>query len=115
MAKINRFIRLNMIKEMADRTETGSAENALALRNITKLDTGTIALHDVSLTVRKGEVHGLIGKNGAGKSTLVGIISGLVEPTGGEIEVNGETFRTLTPILARRRAFCRASSVMGQS
>ena len=88
---------------MADRTETGSAENALALRNITKLYTGTIALHDVSLTVRKGEVHGLIGKNGAGKSTLVGIISGLVEPTGGEIEVNGETFRTLTPILARRR------------
>ena len=75
----------------------------LALRNITKFYTGTVALRDVSLTVQRGEVHGLIGKNGAGKSTLVGIVSGLIEPSSGEIELEGETFRALTPHLARQR------------
>ena len=80
----------------------GAAAPALELKNITKLYSGTVALRDVSLTVKKGEVHGLIGKNGAGKSTLVGVMSGLVEPSSGEILLDGETFSALTPIMARR-------------
>ena len=79
----------------------GSSE-ALSLKNITKLYAGTVALRDVSLTVRKGEVHGLIGKNGAGKSTLVGVISGLVPPSSGEILLDGERFSALTPVIAKR-------------
>lgn len=75
---------------------------ALELRHITKLYSGTVALDDVSLTVHRGEVHGLIGKNGAGKSTLVGVISGIVTPSSGEIIVNGHTFSTLSPITAKR-------------
>lgn len=75
---------------------------ALSLRNITKLYAGTVALRDVSLTVRRGEVHGLIGKNGAGKSTLVGVMSGLVAPSSGEILLDGEKFHALTPIVAKR-------------
>ena len=47
-------------------TENSAAPAALSLKNITKLYAGTVALRDVSLTVRRGEVHGLIGKNGAG-------------------------------------------------
>ena len=80
----------------------GASAPALELKNITKLYSGTVALRDVSLTVKKGEVHGLIGKNGAGKSTLVGVMSGLVEPSSGEILLDGETFSALTPIMARR-------------
>ena len=80
----------------------GAAAPALELKNITKLYSGTVALRDVSLTVKKGEVHGLIGKNGAGKSTLVGVMSGLVEPSSGQILLDGETFSALTPIMARR-------------
>lgn len=77
-------------------------EAMLELRHITKLYTGTVALRDVSFTVRKGEVHGLIGKNGAGKSTLVGVISGLVEPSSGEILVDGKNYNSLSPILAKK-------------
>ena len=76
---------------------------ALELRHITKLYSGTVALDDVSLTVRRGEVHGLIGKNGAGKSTLVGVISGIVTPSSGEILVNGHTFSSLSPISAKHQ------------
>ena len=83
-------------------TENSAAPAALSLQNITKLYAGTVALRDVSLTVRRGEVHGLIGKNGAGKSTLVGVMSGLVTPSSGEILLDGEKYHTLTPIEAKR-------------
>ena len=48
------------------------------------------ALHDVSLTVAAGEVHGLVGANGAGKSTLIGILSGAVRPDSGTLRVAGK-------------------------
>lgn len=80
----------------------GTGQEALTLRNITKLYAGTVALRDVSMTVRRGEVHGLIGKNGAGKSTLVGVMSGLVAPSSGEILLDGERFTALTPFVAKR-------------
>ena len=88
------------MEQTASRAETATA---LSLKNITKLYSGTIALRDVNLTVKKGEVHGLIGKNGAGKSTLVGVISGLVAPSSGEILIGEERFSALTPILAKKR------------
>ena len=74
----------------------------LQMQGITKLYAGTVALEDVDLQVRRGEVHGLIGKNGAGKSTLVGILSGLVRPSRGRITVEGESFDHFTPIRAKR-------------
>ncbi len=88
---------------MKNEQGVNSAAVALELRHITKLYAGTVALEDVSLTVTKGEVHGLIGKNGAGKSTLVGVISGIVTPSSGEILVNGQSFSSLTPITAKRQ------------
>jgi ABC-type sugar transport system ATPase subunit len=77
-------------------------EIAFELKHITKLYAGTVALEDVSISVNKGEVHGIIGKNGAGKSTLVGILSGIIPPTMGEILVNGHSFRHLNPITAKK-------------
>ncbi len=59
-----------------------------------------VALKDVTLQLRKGEVLGLIGENGAGKSTLIKCCSGAVVPTSGKIKINGKEFDRMTPQLA---------------
>lgn len=79
--------------------ETGTV---LRLSQISKIYPGTVALHNVNLDVRKGEVHGIIGKNGAGKSTLVGIIAGMISPTEGEIFVENKSFKSLTRINSKK-------------
>jgi len=60
------------------------------VKNITKVFPGVRALDKVSLKLLPGEVHGLVGENGAGKSTLIKIISGVYQPSSGEIIINGE-------------------------
>jgi ABC-2 type transport system ATP-binding protein len=63
---------------------------ALEIKNVKKrYKTGTEALKGVSLTVPKGEFFALLGPNGAGKSTLIGIISGLIQKSEGEVRING--------------------------
>jgi simple sugar transport system ATP-binding protein len=66
--------------------------------NITKRFGSTTALDSVSLTVRDGGAHALVGRNGAGKSTLVSIITGLQEPDSGELKLRG---RPAPPIYDR--------------
>lgn len=61
----------------------------LELANITKTYPGVTALDDVSLSVERGEVIGLIGENGAGKSTLMKILGGVISPTIGRLLVDG--------------------------
>ena len=72
----------------------------LELQNIKKVYPGVVALNDVSLKVKKGEILALIGENGAGKSTLIKTCSGAVVPTSGEIVVNNKKFDSMTPQLA---------------
>ena len=59
------------------------------LRGRKKLFSEVAALNDVSLTIRKGETVGIIGRNGSGKSTLLQMICGILTPSGGALEVNG--------------------------
>ncbi len=66
------------------------SENILELKNITKRFSGVEVLHEVSFSLRPGEVHALLGENGAGKSTLVKVITGVHQPDSGEIFLNGE-------------------------
>lgn len=74
----------------------------LRLNNITKIYSGTVALKNVTIEVPKGIVKGIIGKNGAGKTTLVGIMSGIISPTEGEILLNEKHFRALSRQKARK-------------
>jgi simple sugar transport system ATP-binding protein len=67
-----------------------SSEHVLELDNVSKFFGAVIALKDVSLRLRRGEVHCLLGDNGAGKSTLIKIIAGLHQQTHGTYEVEGE-------------------------
>ena len=61
----------------------------LEARGLSKDFGGKPALRDVSFRLEKGEIYGLLGHNGAGKSTSLGIILGMVEPTSGEVEIDG--------------------------
>jgi ABC-2 type transport system ATP-binding protein len=62
----------------------------LELRNVTKRYSGVTAVRDVSFQARAGEVTGYLGPNGSGKSTTLKMITGLIEPTEGEIRFRGE-------------------------
>lgn len=75
-------------------------EYVLQLQHIRKEYPGVVALKDVSLELKKGEILALIGENGAGKSTLIKTCSGAVIPTSGKIIVNGKEFEHMTPQLA---------------
>src|SRR5438094_3963633 len=76
---------------------------AVELVGITKQFPGVLANDDISLTVRHGEVHCLLGENGAGKSTLISILSGMVRPDAGEIRVDGRPARIDSPRAALER------------
>jgi simple sugar transport system ATP-binding protein/ribose transport system ATP-binding protein len=67
------------------------------VRGVSKRYQGILALDDVSLTIKAGEIHALVGENGAGKSTLGKIIAGAVAPDHGEIALNGEVVHHRSP------------------
>jgi inositol transport system ATP-binding protein len=72
-------------------------DNLLEMRSITKTFPGVKALDEVDLTIRRGEVHALIGENGAGKSTLMKVLLGIYTPDSGEIIFKGEKIRHNSP------------------
>ncbi|MCI9252432.1 MAG: sugar ABC transporter ATP-binding protein [Lachnospiraceae bacterium] len=74
----------------------------LELKKITKRYPGVTALDQVSLGLKKGEVHALMGENGAGKSTMIKVISGAITPDEGEIVVEGESYTHMTPALSKK-------------
>ena len=73
----------------------------LELKNITKTYPGVVALNNVSVSFKQGEVHAVMGENGAGKSTMIKIISGAINPDpGAEIIFDGKSYPQMTPALS---------------
>ncbi|HGS0505731.1 TPA: ABC transporter ATP-binding protein [Streptococcus pneumoniae] len=72
-------------------------ENVIEMRDITKVFGGFVANDKINMHLRKGEIHALLGENGAGKSTLMNMLAGLLEPTSGEIAVNGQVVNLDSP------------------
>lgn len=69
----------------------------IEMKNITKTFPGVIANDNVTLQLKKGEIHALLGENGAGKSTLMSILFGLYQPDSGEIRKNGKPVQINNP------------------
>lgn len=70
--------------------------------NIRKEFPGIVANDNITLTLKKGEIHALLGENGAGKSTLMGVLFGMYQPERGLIKVNGEEVKITNPNVANR-------------
>ena len=77
------------------------SEYIVELRGITKKFPGVVALRNMSIAIRPGEIHGLIGENGAGKSTLIKVLTGVHKPDEGEIYVRGVQKKFSSPIDSR--------------
>ena len=79
---------------------TTEIANALKLLNISKRYGSQVALREINVSVKAGQIHALLGENGAGKSTLVNIISGCIRPDSGSVELFGVDVRWKNPLEA---------------
>jgi len=87
------------------------SEPLLAVDRVTKRFGGLIAVNEVSLEVRRGEIVGLIGPNGAGKTTLFGCVVGLLHPTAGTITFAGRRADGLSQHAMVRRGVCHSHQI----
>ena len=81
---------------------TRVGEYILQMNHITKLFPGVRALDDVRFDLKPGEIHAIVGENGAGKSTLIKVLTGVHQPDGGEILLDGKPVPMSDPLTARR-------------
>ncbi len=75
---------------------------AIEMRSISKAFGPVVALDDVDLTVKSGEIHGIIGQNGAGKSTIIKILAGIYSKTSGEVRIADRAIDVVTPAVVER-------------
>lgn len=75
-------------------------EYVIEMLNIRKEFPGIVANDNITLQLKKGEIHALLGENGAGKSTLMNVLFGLYQPEKGEIRVNGKSVKITNPNIA---------------
>ena len=85
---------------------------AISIVDVTRRYPGVVALRNVSVDIRAGEVHAFVGQNGAGKSTLVKILSGAIEPSSGQILLDGKPVRLSSPVEAVRQGIATMTQEM---
>jgi simple sugar transport system ATP-binding protein len=72
-------------------------QNVISMKGITKIFPGVVALEDVDFSLKKGEIHAIMGENGAGKSTLIKVLTGVEHPDQGTIELEGKVVQVRSP------------------
>ncbi len=88
-----------------------SSEYILETRNLVKEFKGFIAVNDVNLQVRRGQIHALIGPNGAGKTTVFNLLTKFLIPTRGQILFNGNDITSEKPAQVARRGIVRSFQI----
>jgi len=87
-------------------------QSVLQVRNISKAFGGVQAVEDVSFTLHKGEIFGVIGPNGSGKTTLVNLITGFVRPDSGEVLFKGKKITGIQPHKIANLGLTRTFQIM---
>ncbi|WP_319532253.1 sugar ABC transporter ATP-binding protein [uncultured Cohaesibacter sp.] len=88
----------NTLQVIRESGATSHAQHLLEVEDVRKEFPGVVALDDVSLKVRPGTVHALMGENGAGKSTLMKIVAGIYHPDHGSVKLRGQPVVMSTPL-----------------
>ncbi len=83
----------------------------LEVNSVTKSFGGLIAVKDVSLSLDKGEILGLVGPNGAGKTTLINVLTGIYRPDKGSVFFKGERIDGLRPYMIACKGLCRTFQI----
>jgi branched-chain amino acid transport system ATP-binding protein len=89
----------------------GDNDYILETRDLVKEFRGFVAVHGVSLRVKRGEIHALIGPNGAGKTTFFNLLTKFLIPTGGKIVYNGQDITYEKPAQVARRGIVRSFQI----
>ena len=89
------------------------SENILEITGLNKHFGPTHANRNIDFSVKKGEIHGLIGENGSGKSTLLSQIAGMYPRDSGQMLVNGEPYDPASPIDANERGISMVMQELG--
>ena len=87
-------------------------DELLRMEHVSKRFGDFYANKDINLSIRKGEVHTLLGENGAGKSTLMNVLFGLYQPTEGTIYLHGKPVRIESPAQAVKLASAWCTSIL---
>jgi ribose transport system ATP-binding protein len=74
----------------------------IRMEGIYKQFPGVLALDNVDFQINEGQIHGIVGENGAGKSTLIKILTGALQPTSGDVFIDGKKVIINDPIVARK-------------
>lgn len=90
-----------------EKVATATDEHPLRTSKCTIRFGGLVAVNDLDMNVREGEIYGLIGPNGAGKTTIFNLLTGVYEPTSGELYFQGERINGLRPYEISRRGISR--------
>jgi len=86
---------------------TQASDSLLELNNVGKHFGGVVALADVSLHIKHGEIYGLIGPNGAGKTTLFNVVTGLYQQDSGAFDFAGQRYTKCKPHLLAQAGIAR--------
>ena len=102
-----------MNQPMDDSVTTSMASGGVILetRGLRKEFKGFVAVNDVSISVKRGEIHALIGPNGAGKTTFFNLLTKFLPPTAGQIVFNGVDITSERPAQTARRGIVRSFQI----